>query len=110
HHPRCLATLLDFAEVDSWNPASGQQFQQVLLLEDTILQLPGGFFDQQTWYLHQSQSTSPIGSDYTQVYTINYTNLFANNKFNKSEIAKLSEEESSIVESFKKESSKLELS
>ncbi|CAG8691127.1 13021_t:CDS:2, partial [Dentiscutata erythropus] len=69
------------AEVDSWNPATGPQFRQVLLLKDTILQLPGGFPGQQTWDHNQSRPTSPTGSDRTQVHTIDYTTLFANNEF-----------------------------
>ncbi|CAG8783801.1 11231_t:CDS:2, partial [Dentiscutata erythropus] len=82
-----LQNNIFIAEVNPWNFALGPQFQQVPLLKDTVLQLFRG-------------------SDYTQVYTVDYTNLFANNKFasdNESETTELSEEKPSIVELSKKE-------
>ncbi|CAG8616535.1 22324_t:CDS:2 [Dentiscutata erythropus] len=59
-------------EIDSWNPATGPQFRQVPLLEDTVLKLPGGFPSLQTWDHNQSRPTSPTGSNHTQVYTKNH--------------------------------------
>ncbi|CAG8788551.1 10788_t:CDS:2, partial [Dentiscutata erythropus] len=56
----------DRTEIDPWNPATGSQFQQVPLLEDTVLQLPGGFPGLQTWDHNQSQPTLPTGSNHTQ--------------------------------------------
>ncbi|CAG8671275.1 7863_t:CDS:1, partial [Dentiscutata erythropus] len=69
----------DRTEIDPWNPATSPQFRQVPLLENTVLQLPGGFSGQQTWDHNQSRSTSSIGSNHTQVHTVDYTTLFANN-------------------------------
>ncbi|CAG8776415.1 27145_t:CDS:1, partial [Dentiscutata erythropus] len=90
----------DNTEIDPWNPTTSPQFQQVLLFEDTVLQLPGGFSNQQPWDHNQSQPTSPTGSDHTQVHTVDYITLFNNNEFagdSKSETTKSSEEKSSIV-------------
>ncbi|CAG8740955.1 10554_t:CDS:2, partial [Dentiscutata erythropus] len=96
----------DNTKIDPWNPTTDPQFRQVPLFEDTVLQLPGGFSNQQPWDHNQSQSISPTGSDYIQVHTIDYTTLFANNEFagdSELETTKSSEEELFIVESSEEE-------